>query len=97
MLGAPTVENFKAFINMGGIQNCPVRLADVDIAESIFGPDMATLKGKSVRKKPKPVLEDWVELPRELHMKHMRVELCMDIMYINGVAFMCTIDRTICY
>ena len=31
---------------MGGIQNCPVRVEDIKIAENIFGPDMATLKGK---------------------------------------------------
>ena len=31
-LGAPTVENYKAFIRMGGIQNCPVRVEDIKIA-----------------------------------------------------------------
>ena len=41
-LGAPTLENYKAFLRMNGIQNCPVRPLDVDIAENIFGPDMAT-------------------------------------------------------
>ena len=82
---------------MGGIHNCPIRAADVDIAENIFGPDMATLKGKSVRKKPKPVVEDWLELPKEIHIKHMRVELCMDIININKIAFMTAIDRLFRY
>ena len=96
-LGAPTLENYKKFLNMNGIQNCPVRSADVDIAENIFGPDMAALKGKSVRTTPKPVLEDWINLPEEIHKKHKRIKLCMDIMYINGVGLMTAVDRSIRY
>ena len=82
---------------MNGVQNCPVRPVDVDIAENIFGPDMAALKGKSVRRKPKPVLEDWIQLPEEIHNKHRRIELCMDIMYIDGVGLMTAVDRSIRY
>ena len=56
-LDAPTIENYKAFIRMGGVQYGPVRVEDIKIAENIFGPDMATLKGKRTRKTPKPVLD----------------------------------------
>ena len=49
-LGAPTLDNFKGFVKMGGVQNCPIRIEDINIAQNIFGPDMATLKGKSTRK-----------------------------------------------
>ena len=95
LLGAPTLDNYKGFIKMNGVHNCSVRLDDIIIAENIFGPDMATLKGKSTRPKPKPVLKDWIELPREIMNKHAEVELCMDIMFINGVKLMTAIDRTI--
>ena len=66
LLGAPSLENYKGFIKMNGVLNCPVRLEDIRIAENIFGPDMATLKGKSTRPNPKPVLQDWIELPKEI-------------------------------
>ena len=82
---------------MGGVQNCPIRIEDINIAQNIFGPDMATLKGKSTRKNPKPVLEDWIELPKEILEKHNRIELCIVVMYINGVGLMTAIDRTIKY
>ena len=95
LLGAPTLENYKGFIKMNGVHNCPVRLQDIKIAENIFGPDMATLKGRSTRPRPKPVLEDWIELPKEIMRKHAEIELCMDIMFINGVKLMTAIDRTI--
>ena len=96
-LGAPTLENYKGFIKMGGVQNCPIWIEDINIAQNIFGPDMATLKGKSTRKKTKPVLEDWIELPQDILEKHRRIEMCIDVMYINGVGLMTAIDRTIKY
>ena len=71
------------------------KIEDIKIAENIFGPDMATLKGKSTRKTPKPVLQDWIELPREILEKQSKIELCMDTMYVNGVGLMTAIDRTI--
>ena len=54
-------------------------------------------KDKSTCKKPKPVLEDWIELPQEILEKHRKIELCIDVMYINGVGLMTVIDRTIKY
>ena len=88
-LGAPTLDNFKGFVKMGGVQNCPIRIEDINIAQNIIGPDMATLKGKSTRKKQKPVLEDWIELPKEILEKHSRIE--------HGVGLMTAIDWTIKY
>ena len=52
IIGTPMVENFKALLHMNAIQNCPVMVEDVKIAERIFGPDMSSLKGKSTRRKP---------------------------------------------
>ena len=60
IIGMPTVENFKMLLCMNAIQNCPVMVEDVKIAERIFGPDMSSLKSKSMRRKPKPVRKDLV-------------------------------------
>jgi hypothetical protein len=68
---------------MNIIQNCHVTVEVVNIADKIFGPDMSSLKGKSTRRKPKPVGTDFIEIPKELIMKHHNVELCMDTMYVN--------------
>ena len=40
MCGAPTVENFKHLLQANMIQDCPITVDDVKIAEKIFGPDM---------------------------------------------------------
>ena len=36
-------------------------------------------------------------MPKEILEKHRRIELCIDVMYINGVGLMTAIDQTIKY
>ena len=91
-VGTPTIENFKALLKMNTIQNCPITIQDVMIAEKIFGPNMSRLKGKSTRQKPKPVKEDLIEIPKELLEKHHDLELCMDTMYMNECGMLTAID-----
>ena len=46
---ARSAKNFKMTLQSNQIWNCPVTEKDIDLAEKIFGPDVASLKGKSVR------------------------------------------------
>jgi hypothetical protein len=95
IVGTPTVETFKTLIKLNAIRNCPVTTEDVNIAKKIFGAVMLSLKGKSTRRKSTPVWEDTVEIPEELIANNRKIELCIDIMYVNECGFMTTIDRTI--
>ena len=95
IVGMPTVENFKVLLRMNAIQNCPVMVEDMKIAERIFGPDMSSLKGKLTRRKPKPVRKDLVEIPAKITEKHHNIELCMDTMFINECRMLTVIDRLI--
>jgi hypothetical protein len=45
---------------MNAIKNNPVTTKDIEIAEKIFGPDISSLKGKTTRQKPIPVIEDYI-------------------------------------
>ena len=94
-IGMPTVENFTALRRMNAIQNCPVLVKDMTIAEHIFGPDMSSLKGKSARRKPKPVRKDLVEIPAKITEKHHNIELCMDTMFVNECGMLTVIIRLI--
>ena len=66
MVGAPTFRNLKIMIRNNIIHNLPVTVEDIDIAEIIFGPDVYTLKGTKMRQRPKLVVEDFIEIPKEL-------------------------------
>ena len=96
-MGFPTVQNFKHILRQNLIKNCPVTPEDVDIAERIFGPDAATMKGKSTRKKPPPVRIETVEIPKEIITQYHKIRLCIDIMYVNGMPMFTGIDTTIIF
>ena len=72
-------------------------MEDIKTSEIIFGQDIGSLKGKTVRKKPLPVASNYIEIPKELNNNHQDVTLCIDIMNINGLAFLATISRKIVY
>ena len=96
-LGCPSVENFITFVKTNGVRNCPIIIEDIRNAERVFGPDLGRLKGTSTRKKPAPVIHDWVDLPAEITKNFHSLVLCIDVMYINQVGFLTAIDKTIKY
>ena len=77
---------------MNIIQNCPVTVKDVSIAEKIYGPDISSLKGKSTRWKPKPMEKDTTEIPKELIAKNHDNDLCIDMMFMNECGMLTAID-----
>ncbi len=82
-LGCPTIQDLKAVLRMNAINNCPVTINTVDLAEKIYGKDVASIKGKTTRRKPTPVMNDIVEIPQELMDAQWEVDLCFNIMYVN--------------
>jgi hypothetical protein len=78
---------------MNATKNCPVTTEDVNNAKKIFGADMSSLRGKSTRRKSTPVRDDVIEIPEELILQNRKIDLCIDIMYVNICGFMTTIDH----
>jgi hypothetical protein len=60
LVGYPSPKDFKHMVSSNMIKNCPVTSTYVANANTIFGPDLATLKGKTVRMTPSPVATDYV-------------------------------------
>lgn len=93
-LGCPSISALKSLIRMNAIKNCPVSTEDVTLAEKIYGPDPSTLKGKSTHVQPPAVIDEEIGLPEELAGRD-DLTLCMDIMFVWGIPFLTTIDKTI--
>jgi len=78
---------------MNSIKNSPVTTEDIDLAKRIYGPDVASLKGKTVCQSPAPVVNDVIEIPRELIASQYNVDLFIDTMFVNSPAFLSTVSK----
>ncbi len=77
-LGQPGEAEFYSILTKNLIRNCPVTPDDVRRATHIYGPDVATLKGKTTRKAaaPRAPTFEAVPLPAPVTMHHRNVTLC---------------------
>jgi hypothetical protein len=96
MLGRPSERIFKHMLNHGLIHNTDITAEDVTRAHDIYGPEIGSLKGKTVRSTPQPVrLPVQVPLPDQIKMRHNRVTICADICHVDGLRFLTTISRNL--
>ncbi len=55
MIGYPSTRNFMKIVEGNLIPSCPIDRSDIIAAEAIFGPNVNSLKGKTVRRKEEHV------------------------------------------
>jgi hypothetical protein len=91
-VGHPSTQDLKSVIQLHLIANCPVTTEDVDRAETIFGPSLPILKGKTTRQSPQSVQTDYVAVPESILSANQHVTLFGDIFFINKVPFFATIS-----
>ena len=96
-LGSPSIQDLKTALATNAIANVPVTTQDVDLAERVFGPDLGTVKGKTTRRRPMPIVNDQIAIPPELYERRSELELCIDIMFVNEMPFLTTITRALYY
>jgi hypothetical protein len=96
-IGRPDEVEFQNILRKNLIRNCPVTVADAQRALVIYGPDIATIKGKTTRTVPSPHVPTFeaVPLPTPILEHHMDVTLCVDFFFVQGIAFLHTISRNI--
>ena len=88
MMMFPSITDFKNAIKMNYIHNFPITIEDINIAEDIFGKDIYILKGKTTRQSPYAVTIDTIKIPNEVIKLHNNIFMGIDIMYVNGLAFL---------
>ena len=95
-MGPGSMRDFQTVIQMNGIKNCPMVQDDIKVMQKIYGDhNVFALKGKATRTKPKTVIMDSFEVPQELKFDNRDVELCIDIMCMQGMPFLVTISKNI--
>ncbi len=96
-LAYPSVHDLKWIVKANMLKDSPVTSQDVDVALKIWGPSVALLKGKTVLQKPPFVIEDVIEVLKEIRQLHKRVTLTIDIFFVNGVPYFVTLSLQICF
>ena len=76
-------------------RNLPVTRRDVLNAETIFGPSVASMKGRTVRHKPDAVLTLSFTIPPEVLSRHQQATLVSDIFSVDRSSFLMTKSRSI--
>ena len=66
-------------------------------AEHIFSCNVDSLKGKTVRRLPHVVNTYTEQVPREIMERYHRVTIAGDMLFVNGLPFLVTISRHICF
>jgi hypothetical protein len=77
------------------LQNCPITKTDILAAEDIFGPNLGSLKGKTVRHNTPHMRAETHEMLCKIMSIHHDVTLCADIMFVNQIPFLVTISRNV--
>ena len=91
----PNTQDYIRYVERNMIPNCPINKADILRADDIFGTNIGSLQGKTVRKKSKRIITTIHELPTEIIKRHGNVTIEADVMYVNGIPFVVTMSRHI--
>ncbi len=94
-LGFPSQKDFMWILRSNQIKDSPVRVEDAMAAFKIWGPSVAALKGKMVRKRPEPIKTDIVSIPKEILELHKEVTLKINIFFVNKIPFFLTLSRVL--
>lgn len=95
IIGRPSETQMCDILNGRQLSNCDVKAQDVINARRIFGPDVGSLKGKTVRQKEPHVELSITPIPEDIMERHRQLVVCFDIMYVNGIAFLVSISRAL--
>ena len=79
----------------GAIKNCEIKPKDFENAISIWSKNVAELKGKTVQKKPAPIVSVIMKVPRDLLKFEKDISLALDIFFVNGFPFLITLSLRI--
>jgi Zinc knuckle len=95
IIGRPNTRQFMKIVDNNLLPNCPVTRRDIVAAEKIFGPDVGSLKGTTVRQSATPVATNYTDIPATIMSHYRDITLAGDIMFVNKIPFFVTISRNI--
>ena len=94
-INMPGNNFFHHLVKNNYFRNSPVTPNDVENAMTIYGPDLSFLKGKSTRKRSKPIENIQVtDIPMAIHQNHTKIVVSVDYMIVQNIAMFIAIDES---
>ena len=94
-IGHPTTKQLIKIVESNLLDGCGTHRKDIMIAEQVFGPNKAGLKGKTTTHQTEHLREELTPLPHFIMENYKSVTLCVDILYVNGIPFVTSLSRHI--
>ena len=94
-IGRPGTKAFMKIVSNKLLPNCPITYDDIVAAKHIFGPDIGSLKGKTVHRPGERVDARTATIPPVLMSRYPDIVLGADIMFVNKIPFFMSISRNI--
>jgi hypothetical protein len=95
LVGYPNEQDFKGMVRANMIPNCPIDATDIGNAHDIWGPNLASLREKTVRRTPAPVVAEYVAVPKLVIDRNKTGTLAADVFFVDGTGFLMTVSRNI--
>ena len=94
-MGNLSKKDHKGVVSNHLISNCPINVNNITNSRAIHGPALASVRGKTVRRAPAPVVMDYVEVPRSMVEQNNILTLAADVFFVDGAGFLMTASRRI--
>jgi hypothetical protein len=92
-MGMPGYTYFFHLLQTNYIHNCPLTTDDAKRALQIYGPEVATIKGKTTRQSPVSITHKInIPIPLTIQDTHPTINLSADYFYVQEVPFLHTIS-----
>ena len=83
----PSDKYYKWFICRNHINNCPLTVHDVEVAQKVWGKNIAALKRNTTWRNPNVVAKDQVKIPVRFIKFYKEVFLKCNIFFMNEIPF----------
>ena len=90
-----STQDLTTAVNNQQILNCPITRKDIKMADLIYGPPLASLKGKTTCRSEGHVHVEISPVPPDILHRYHNVTIDAGIMYVNQTKFFVTISRHI--
>ena len=97
MMSCDFCRYFQNMVRIHTMKNCLFIIEYITVANTIFGPDAGSLKGKTVRITPSRVVQNYSAVPESIRHLHRQVNIAVDIIYVNSLSFLVTLSWRLKY